>query len=292
MALFSSVTQLEVEGPILGAFAGSTFVASWQEDGQDLLAKWTSPHASPELVTPVDPRVTRLAATPDGGRVAIAGVVEAEGRELVELLVATLAPPSGVRLVRPSAALTFEAEVAPRLLWSADGRHLALGGLHGTSAEHVVTMVFDLGRTPPKTSVVFGRPVVWQEDRLCVALGDACTAWSAGADAEVAWDGAEREVAPDGTASVVRGRDGAVTIEARGEGARPLVGAPAELAWVGPHHLATEDGRALDVLTRKSVDLLPPQPKRGRASLVALGPEGREGVFERDGAFLWARVER
>lgn len=229
-----------------------------------------------------------LAASPEGARVAIAGVVEVEGREVIELLVATLTPPSGVRLVRPSAALSFEAGQAPRLLWSADGRHLAIGGMHGTSAEHVVTMVFDLGLTPPKTSVLFGRPVSWQDDRLGVALGDVCSAWSAGGGAEVAWDGAERQVAPDGTASVVRARDGAVTLEARGERARPLVSAPATLTWVGPHHLATEDGRALDILARQAVDLL---PKGGRAALVALGHEGRQGVFERSGAYVWAHVE-
>ncbi len=281
MPLFTSTRVLDVEEPIRGGFVGTTFVASWQEDGKDLLARWSAPGAAPELVTPLGPRIVALAPSPAGAQVALAGI-EASG-ERVELLVAALAPPSGLRLIQPSAGLVLEKE--PRLLWSGGGRRLAFGGLLGTSADHVLTMVFDLSTSPPRTSVVFGRPAQWQGETLCVSLGEAFSAWDAEEDREVAWDGVLRFVAPDGAATVAVAPDGAVTIAAAGESARPLVSAPSSIAWLGPHHLATDDGRALDVLTRRADDVL---PRRGRARLIALAERGTAGVFEQDGAYVWA----
>lgn len=59
--------------------------------------------ASPELVTHLGPHVVTLAASPDGARVGGAGLSKRGEREVVEVLVATLAPP------RTSSVLTRRA---------------------------------------------------------------------------------------------------------------------------------------------------------------------------------------
>lgn len=234
-------------------------------------------------MTPLDPRVVALAGAPVGSRVALAGLA-ADG--FVELLVADLDPPGGVRLIGPSAGLALEAGVpAPRVLWSEDGRRLAIGGLVGSSADHVLTMAFDLRASAARPSIVFGRPMQWQGESLCVSLAGAHTAWDAARDAETAWDGTLRFVSPDRAVTVTVAADGAVTLAPDGASARPLVNAPPAVTWVGPRHLATDDGRALDLATRTAVDIL---PRGGRAVVVALSADGASGVFTRAGELVWA----
>ena len=279
---------------LLGCFAGARFVAAFKkDDGTSMLAEWPGPDAEPEAITGIDARVVAIDASRDGARVALAAISpEGAGTDApapAQLFVLDLATREGQRYIRPEMRLSFAETSPPRVLFSDDGHHLAVGALANAEAETVAAYVVDLG-SRKRVAVLEGVPVQWWDGALRIE-GARAIAWSPGPAGEaVEWSGALD----------VRSPDGAYTLRSTPKGELLLLDGPGEpralprgtsACWIGPHHLSA-DGGAFDVRAFATTDLARSRRDAGvlrAAHLVALAPAGDRAVFRTaDDAYVWA----
>jgi hypothetical protein len=186
---------------------------------------------------------------------------------------------------------SFAEEAEPRVLFSPDGRLLAVGALTGPGAAGEATAtcgyVVDV-REKKRVAVLAGAPVAWWEGALLLE-GEANSAWSPERDVTEPWSGVVDVESPDG-AYTLRTTPGGERSVVDQEGSTRALPVPST-GWCGPHHLRCESG-AFDVRAWSEIDLFAGRRERALArgaKLIALAEGGRLAVFRtEDGRHVWA----
>jgi hypothetical protein len=217
-----------VDGALVGAFF---------EEGQSYLMRWSSPEQPYEPLVAVGWRVAQLAGAPQRSRVVAVVGEPSETRHPVGVFVLDFEKQVRAELVDPETGLMVSADGA-QLVWSPDGRHIAIGNVSVKDDPASLTVVFVLDAGEERRWLLSGVATRWDADGLVLLREHGCTRWTPETGDTFVGDAPPLR-SSDGTFSVIR-HDAALEIRGADAIERRYERAGDDLevlGWIGPDKL-------------------------------------------------------
>jgi hypothetical protein len=275
----ASLIATWVEGALVGAF---------EEDGKSYLMRWTAPGTPYEPLFLIGWRVAQLAGAPVRPRMLAVIAQPGQDRKPFGAFVLDFDRQERAELVDPETGLLVSADGAT-IVWSPDGRHVAIGNVSVADDTSPMTLLFDLDADEERRWLLSGIATRWDADGLVLLREHGCARWTP-EEGDTFLGDAPPIRSPDGkfalilheAAIEIRGADG---IERRFE--RPgeeldIVG------WIGPDKLliGVANPVVLELSTLETQPLV--DAPGGPFAFVEATPDGKRLALTNAQGVWWA----